>query len=157
MNHFGEDVAKDYDSDVKDRPVTPVVEFLRPLAGDGRALEFGIGTGRIAVRLSEAGVEVHGIDLSPEMLARVPASAGIDVTVGDFATAKVPGQFQLAYLVFNTITNLTTQDARASTSTTSRTRQWSPVTIDSPMALCRASSPCRSAMSGPRNWTGWPG
>ncbi|SMD17649.1 Methyltransferase domain-containing protein [Kibdelosporangium aridum] len=115
VNHFGEDVAKDYDKGVKDMPVVPVVQFLRDLAGDGPALELGIGTGRIAVPLSQAGVAVHGIDLSPEMLARLHAKPGaerIGVTVGDFATAKAPGRFQLAYLVFNTISNLTTQDAQ---------------------------------------------
>ncbi|WP_173138579.1 class I SAM-dependent DNA methyltransferase [Kibdelosporangium persicum] len=94
-------------------PVEPVVTFLAELARDGRALELGIGTGRIAVPLSQAGVPVHGIDLSPEMVARLrdkPGAAGIGVTIGDFATAQAPGLFRLAYLVFNTIGNLTTQD-----------------------------------------------
>nr|WP_083472790.1 class I SAM-dependent methyltransferase [Kibdelosporangium phytohabitans] len=94
-------------------PVEPVVEFLKGLAGDGSALELGIGTGRIALPLSQAGVAVHGIELSPQMLRRLAAKPGaerIGVTTGDFATAKAPGPFRLAYLVFNTIMNLTTQD-----------------------------------------------
>ncbi|ONI86576.1 SAM-dependent methyltransferase [Actinosynnema sp. ALI-1.44] len=113
VNHFGEAVAKDYDTDCEPMPVQPVVDFLKGLAGDGSALELGIGTGRIALPLSRAGVAVHGIDLSEEMLDRLRAKPGaerIGVTVGDFATAKAPGPFRLAYLVFNTIMNLTTQD-----------------------------------------------
>src|SRR6266516_7644765 len=93
--------------------INPVVDFLVELAGDGRALELGIGTGRIALPLAERGVPVHGIDLSEAMVARLRAKPGadrIEVTMGDFATTKVDGTFSLAYLVFNTINNLTTQD-----------------------------------------------
>src|SRR5690606_3795631 len=95
--------------------VDPVADFLARLAGDGRALELGIGTGRIALPLAQRGVPVHGIDLSQAMIARLRAKPGgerIGVTVGDFAAAKVEGAFALAYLVFNTIMNLTTQEAQ---------------------------------------------
>jgi SAM-dependent methyltransferase len=93
--------------------VGPAVEFLAGLAGEGRALELGIGTGRIALPLAGRGIPVHGIDLSEEMIERLRAKPGaeqIGVTVGDFATTRVDGAFSLAYLVFNTIGNLTTQD-----------------------------------------------
>jgi SAM-dependent methyltransferase len=117
--YFGEPVAAMYDetSDKMFDPavVDPTVDFLAELAGDGRALELGIGTGRIALPLAARGVEVHGIELSRAMAARLrakPGGEGIRVTIGDVATAKVDGTFRLAYLVFNTITNLTTQAAQ---------------------------------------------
>jgi SAM-dependent methyltransferase len=90
-----------------------MVAFLADLAGDGAALELGVGTGRIALPLAERGVPVHGIDLSEAMVARLRAKPGgehIGVTVGDFATATVGATFRVAYLVANTIMNLTTQD-----------------------------------------------
>jgi SAM-dependent methyltransferase len=90
----------------------PVVDFLAELAGDGTALELGIGTGRVALPLSARGVRVHGIDLSPAMVEQLRAKPGadeIDVTIGDFASTRVDGSFRLAYLVFNTIGNLVTQ------------------------------------------------
>jgi SAM-dependent methyltransferase len=118
-NHFGEPVAAGYDeaSEAMFDPavVEPTVDFLAGLAGDGAALELGIGTGRIALPLAERGVTVHGIDLSAAMVQRLRAkrgAAGVGVTIGDFATTRVPGTFRLAYLVFNTINNLTTQDAQ---------------------------------------------
>ena len=89
------------------------MRFLAGLAGTGAALELGIGTGRIAIPLSRRGVRVHGIDLSPAMIAQLRAKPGTDdigVTIGDFATTRVGGTFKLVYLVRNTITNLTTQD-----------------------------------------------
>src|SRR5438552_12318403 len=95
--------------------VEPAVDFLAALAGDGAALELGIGTGRIALPLAARGVPVHGIDLSRAMVERLRAKPGgdsIDVTIGDFATTRVEGRFALAYLVFNTIENLTTQAAQ---------------------------------------------
>jgi SAM-dependent methyltransferase len=117
--YFGEPVAAMYDetSDKMFDPavVDPTVDFLAELAGDGRALELGIGTGRIALPLAARGVEVHGIELSRAMAARLrakPGGEGIRVTIGDVATAKVDGTFRLAYLVFNTIMNLTTQAAQ---------------------------------------------
>src|SRR5215510_4893402 len=95
--------------------VEPAVDFLAALAGDGTALELGIGTGRIALPLAARGVPVHGIDLSEAMVARLRAKPGgdaIGVTIGDFAATRVDGTFSVAYLVFNTIMNLTTQDAQ---------------------------------------------
>ena len=116
-NHFGEDVAARYDDpdDEMFQPaaIEPVVEFLAELAGDGAALELGIGTGRIALPLTGRGVPVHGIDLSEVMVARLRAKPGgerIEVAIGDFATTRVEGRFTVAYLVYNTINNLTTQD-----------------------------------------------
>jgi SAM-dependent methyltransferase len=116
-DHFGEPVAARYDESSAEMfepaVVDPVVDFLADLAGQGAALELGIGTGRIALPLSRRGIRVHGIDLSAAMVARLRAKPGaerIGVTVGDFATTTVTGRFSLAYLVFNTIGNLTTQD-----------------------------------------------
>jgi SAM-dependent methyltransferase len=116
---FGERVAAFYDerSDGMSAPevVGPVVQMLADLAGDGGALEFGIGTGRIALPLAERGVRVAGIDNSEAMLARLRAKPGaeaIDVALGDFASTRVDGEFSLVYLVFNTISNLVTQDAQ---------------------------------------------
>jgi Methyltransferase domain len=118
-DHFGELVAERYDESAADMfdpaVVGPVVDFLAKLAGDGAALELGIGTGRIALPLSERGVPVHGIDLSEAMVARLRAKPGADriaVTIGDFATTKLDRTFSLAYVVFNTIGNLTTQAAQ---------------------------------------------
>jgi len=117
VNHFGEDVAARYDERYGDQAdasvVDPMVDFLIEQAGGGSALELGIGTGRIALPLAQRGVRVHGIDLSDAMVARLRAKPGADqigVTVGDFATTSVDATFSLAYLVANTITNLTTQD-----------------------------------------------
>ena len=115
QNYFGEEVAARYDDETAAMEVEPVVEFLAGLAGGGAALELGIGTGRIALPLAARGVRVHGIDLSPEMVARLRAKPGADeirVTIGDFATTSVEGMFSLAFVVFNTINNLTTQDAQ---------------------------------------------
>ena len=116
-NYFDEPIAKGYDARWADlfepAVVEPAVSFLADLAGTGAALELGIGTGRIALPLSQRGVPVHGIDLSAAMVARLLAKPGgelINVTLGDFATTKVEGTFTLAYLVFNTIMNLTSQD-----------------------------------------------
>jgi hypothetical protein len=118
-NHFDGWVAEYYDRTVADmfRPVAldPAVDFLADLAGDGRALEFAIGTGRIALPLTAQGIDVVGIDLSEAMLAQLrqkPGGDAIDVTVGDFATTRVDGSFALVYLVFNTINNLVTQEAQ---------------------------------------------
>jgi SAM-dependent methyltransferase len=116
-NYFDERIAKWYDtrwaSLAEPAVVDPAVRFLAELAGTGAALELGIGTGRLALPLSRRGVEVHGIELSPAMVAQLQAKPGadtIDVTIGDFATTRVAGTFTLAYLVRNTIANLTTQD-----------------------------------------------
>ncbi|GAA3105682.1 class I SAM-dependent methyltransferase [Nonomuraea salmonea] len=90
----------------------PAVDRLAGLAGDGRALEFAIGTGRVAVPLAERGVPVTGIELSPAMIAQLRAKADeatIPVVVGDMATATAPGKYTLVYLIYNTISNLLTQ------------------------------------------------
>ncbi|MFD3665382.1 class I SAM-dependent DNA methyltransferase [Streptomyces sp. NPDC058659] len=91
----------------------PTLTFLAELAGDGRALEFAIGTGRVGVPLRERGVQVVGIELSEHMAAvlrRKIDESTLPVTIGDMATTVVPGEFTLVYLVYNTITNLLTQD-----------------------------------------------
>jgi hypothetical protein len=117
--YFGERVAAVYDEhstgmfdpDVVGR----TVEMLAELAGEGTALEFAIGTGRIALPLAERGVSVAGIDNSEAMLARLrdkPGAQRIDAVVGDMAATRVDGEFSLVYLVFNTIFNLVTQDGQ---------------------------------------------
>jgi SAM-dependent methyltransferase len=118
-DYFDEPVAARYDASsaamFDPAVVEPAVDFLAALAADGPALELGIGTGRIALPLAARGVRVHGIDLSAAMVARLrekPGGADIGVTAGDFATTRVDGTFSLAYLVFNTIWNLPTQDAQ---------------------------------------------
>jgi len=115
-DYFGEEVAARYDASsatmFDPAVVDPAVDFLAGLAGDGPALEFGIGTGRIALPLAARGMTVRGIELSEAMTAQLRAKPGadaIEVTVGDFATTRVDGTFSLVYLVFNTISNLTTQ------------------------------------------------
>ena len=117
VDHFAGRVAERYDqtSDAMFAPevVEPAVAFLAELAGGGATLELGIGTGRIALPLARRGVRVHGIDLSPDMVAKLrekPGGEDIAVTIGDFASTIVDETFSLAYLVWNTINNLTTQD-----------------------------------------------
>jgi SAM-dependent methyltransferase len=116
---FDERIAARYDESSVEMfeaiSVDPVVDLLAELAAGGRALEFGIGTGRIALPLAQGGVTVHGIDLSKAMVAQLRAKSGGDavgVTIGDFATTTVDGSFSLVYLVYNTIGNLTTQAAQ---------------------------------------------
>lgn len=116
-SQFVGQIAEQYDADSSDMfdpaVIDPAVDVLAGLARGGRALEFAVGTGRIALALTRRGVEVHGIDLSPDMVALLRAkrgSEGIAVTIGDFATTVVDGRFSLVYLVYNTIENLTTQD-----------------------------------------------
>jgi SAM-dependent methyltransferase len=116
-DYFDEPVAARFDERYADLAepavVDPMVDFLVERAGDGAALELGIGTGRIALPLARRDVRVHGIELSEAMVARLrakPGAAEIGVTIGDFATARVEGTFTLAYLVANTIMNLTTQE-----------------------------------------------
>jgi len=95
--------------------VDPAVEFLAGVAEASPALELGIGTGRIALPLVRRGVEVHGIDLSPDMVAQLrdkPGGEEVPVTIGDFATTTVERTFSLAYVVWNSIMNLGTQEAQ---------------------------------------------
>jgi SAM-dependent methyltransferase len=115
--YFDERIARSYEAKwpelFEPAVVDPAVNFLDHLAGTGAALELGIGTGRIALPLSRRGHLVHGIELSPAMVAEMrtkPGANEIGVTIGDFATTTVDGTFTLAYLVRNTIMNLTTQD-----------------------------------------------
>lgn len=117
--YFGDEIAAHFDDvyDWQNQPavVDPIVDFLAELAGDGRALELAIGTGRIGLPLARRGVPVHGIELSQAMVARLREKAGsdaVEVTIGDMATTTVPGTFSVAYLVANTIGNLTTQEAQ---------------------------------------------
>jgi SAM-dependent methyltransferase len=117
--YFGESVAARYDETAanlfKPAVLDPAVDFLAERAGSGRALELGIGTGRVALPLAARGVPVHGIELSRAMVARLRAKPGgdaIGITIGDFATAKAEGTFTLVYLLRNTIMNLTTQAAQ---------------------------------------------
>ena len=116
---FDEEIAAHYDEtsarNIGAEILEPAVDFLAGLAGSGAALELGVGTGRVALPLplSERGVPVHGIDVSEPMLDPLRtrlAAERVALTLGDIATARVDGRFRLAYLVFNTITNLTTQD-----------------------------------------------
>jgi hypothetical protein len=116
---FGEHVAARYDEDsaamFDPAVVEPTVDVLAELAGDGAALEFAVGTGRIALPLAARGVRVAGIDNSEAMLARLrekPGAERIQATLGDIARTRVEGEFALVYLVANTIGNLTTQDAQ---------------------------------------------
>jgi SAM-dependent methyltransferase len=117
--YFGERVAAGYDEGAASMfdpaVLAPAVDLLAEVAGDGAALEFAIGTGRIALPLAERGVRVVGIDNSEAMLARLrekPGAERIDALVGDMASTRVDGEFSVVYLVFNTIFNLVTQDGQ---------------------------------------------
>ena len=95
----------------------PAVDVLAALAGHGAALEFAVGSGRVALPLSERGVPVAGIELSPHMAAALrgkPGAAAVPVTIGDMTSTLVAGVYSLVYLVFNTIMNVTTQDEQVS-------------------------------------------
>ena len=117
--YFDEPVAARYDETSSERfqrdEVDATVDLLVELAAGGRALELAIGTGRIGLPLAARGVEVAGIEMSEAMAARLRAKPGgdaIPVTIGDMATTTVEGPFSLVYLVYNTISNLTTQDGQ---------------------------------------------
>jgi SAM-dependent methyltransferase len=114
---WDEEIADAYDASCADMydpaVVEPTVDLLATLAGDAPALEFAIGTGRIALPLRRRGVAVSGIEFSAPMVDQLrakPEGDLIDVAIGDMATTRVPGVFGLVYLVFNTIMNVTTQD-----------------------------------------------
>ena len=109
---YGERVANDYDDWYIDFD-QDAITMLTELARDGRALELGIGTGRIALPLMEKNVEVHGLDASPSMVARMRAKPNGDrvpVNFGNFADVAIDGQFALIYVVFNTFFALSSQD-----------------------------------------------
>jgi SAM-dependent methyltransferase len=116
-NRFVGEIASNYDQPgtgmFADAVLEATVNCLVELAGGGAALEFAIGTGRVAVPLAARGVSVAGIELSSDMLAVLkskPAASDIRAMEGDMAETYVEGEFTLVYLVFNTITNLTSQD-----------------------------------------------
>jgi SAM-dependent methyltransferase len=111
------EIAEVYDATyaglAKPSVVDPMVDLLVQLAGDGNALEFAVGTGRIALPLSARGIPVHGVELSPDMAEQLRGKPGADaapVTVGDMTTTRVPGSFDLVYIVANSIMNVTTQE-----------------------------------------------
>jgi SAM-dependent methyltransferase len=115
---WGPEVAEVYDETYsamfEPAVLDPMVGLLAELAGGGPALEFAVGTGRVALGLSARGIAVHGLELSRPMADRLLAKPGADaipVTIGDMTTTRVPGApFRLVYLVANTIMNVTTQD-----------------------------------------------
>ncbi len=114
---WGPEIAEVYDKTyaAKSEPpvLDPIVDVLAGLARGGPALEFAVGTGRVALPLSARRIAVHGIELSPHMAGQLLAKPGADavpVTIGDMTTTRVPGTFTLVYLVANTIMNVTTQD-----------------------------------------------
>ena len=118
-NHFGPDVAERYDRDsagmFAPETLEPAVDRLDALAAGRPALELAIGTGRVGLALAARGVPVTGIELSEAMVEQLRAKPGgdaIPVTIGDMATTRVEGEFGLVYLVFNTLVNLTSQDAQ---------------------------------------------
>jgi SAM-dependent methyltransferase len=120
MEHFGPETYGDRVADVYDEWYKPIdtaaeVALLTELAGAGPALELGIGTGRIAIPLAANGVEVHGVDASPAMVAQLRAKPGgeaIPVVLGDMADVPVDGTFALVFVVFNTFFQLYSQDAQ---------------------------------------------
>ena len=115
---FPESVAADYDDPGganAPEAIEPVANVLEDLAGGGPVLEFAVGTGRIAAPLAARGVSVSGIEQSRAMAARIASKPGgdaVDVTIGDMTTTRVAGEFSLVFLVFNTISNVTTQDGQ---------------------------------------------
>jgi SAM-dependent methyltransferase len=112
MLSFGKETVATYDDSLRgDEKET--VDLLEQLARGGPVLELAVGTGRIALPLAERGLEIHGIDFSPEMVEQLRAKPGGDrirVTIGDFAEVPVPGRYRLIYIVFNTFHNLLTQE-----------------------------------------------
>jgi SAM-dependent methyltransferase len=114
---WGPEIAEVYDktyaATFEPSVLGPIVELLAGLARGGPALEFAVGTGRVALPLSARGIAVHGIELSPHMARQLlgkPGADAVPVTIGDMTSTHVPGTFRLVYLVANTIMNVTTQD-----------------------------------------------
>lgn len=109
---YGERIATIYDEWYREAD-TAMIERLAALAGNGRALELGIGSGRVALPLVQRGVPVTGVDASPAMVTRLRAKAGgseIPVVLGDFADVPVEGSYRLVYVIFNTFFALLTQE-----------------------------------------------
>ncbi len=118
-NYFDRRIARSYEvkwPEVHDPAVVAqMVDLLAGLARGGRVLEFAVGTGRVARPLAERGLEVHGIELSPDMVAVLreqPGAERVGVTLGDMATVRVPGSFSLVFVVANSLSNLTSQEAQ---------------------------------------------
>jgi SAM-dependent methyltransferase len=113
---YGTRAAADYDTVYGDTFDTDAaVDRLAHLSNGGPVLEWGVGTGRLALRLAERGIDVHGLDSSPEMLeilAAKPGGAQIETTLGDFTTTRVPGSFALVVLAINTLFALPDQEAQ---------------------------------------------
>jgi SAM-dependent methyltransferase len=110
---YGAEWAAEYDEFHAELDPAPAVDTIAELAGDRPVLELAIGTGRIALPLKERGVDIHGVDISEEMVARLrekPGGADIPVTMGDFSEVDYGGSFPLIFLGFNTIFGLETQD-----------------------------------------------
>ena len=117
-NWFDEDVAATYDDGLAPLPEAGLAVLERLAGPGGRAIEFAIGTGRVALPLAGRGLEVAGIDVSEPMLARLrakPGAGAVRAGIGDFTATRVPGEFRLVYLVWNTIQNVTTQDEQVAT------------------------------------------
>jgi SAM-dependent methyltransferase len=113
---WDEETAARYDAEVAEmfdvEVLAQTVSFLAHRVGDGRVLEFAVGTGRVAIPLVERGLDVTGIDLSPAMAGQLRhkiSEEQLPVTIGDMATLSLPGKFSLVYCVFNSLSNLTTQ------------------------------------------------
>ncbi len=112
---FGEIYAEDYDVEHDPGTTAEAVQRLAEIAGTGKILELAIGTGRVALPLARRGLTVHGIDGSPAMVAKLrekPGGEAIPVSIGDFADVDIEGSFDLVFLIFNTLFNLTSQDAQ---------------------------------------------
>jgi SAM-dependent methyltransferase len=117
VTFFDDDAASDYDETVAERfesaELGPTVDLLAELAADGPVLELAVGTGRVALPLARRGIEVLGIDTSEPMVRRLrskPGGGDVPVVIGNMATTRLDRRFRLVYLVFNTISNLLTQD-----------------------------------------------
>ncbi|MGO9875852.1 MAG: class I SAM-dependent DNA methyltransferase [Acidimicrobiia bacterium] len=116
QNVFVGEVARYYDANsapqYEPAVLDPTVEFLAGLTGRGKALEFAIGTGRVALALRARGTEVHGIEISQDMVTELRAKPGgehVPVVIGDMTSTRLDESFALVYLAFNTISNLLTQ------------------------------------------------
>jgi SAM-dependent methyltransferase len=110
---FGKLNAEDYDKLHDPGTTDASVNLIAELAAKGKVLELAIGTGRVALPLTQRGLEVHGIDASPEMVAKLRAKPGgekVPVTIGDMCKDGVEGTFDFAFLIFNTLFNLTSQE-----------------------------------------------
>lgn len=113
---FGKLNAEDHDELHDPRTKEKTIALIAELAGWGRVFELAIGTGRVAVPLAQRGVMIEGMDASPEMVAKMrekPGGVAIPVTIGDMAELEVQGPFDFAFLIFNTLFNLTSQEDQA--------------------------------------------